>query len=288
MVFRRNIFDTLQSSADATPPWALDFAVDDHTGGVLGDGIWARAAGSEFFGFTNTSKPSLLDPVVLEWDYNVFHNVNHDVDQLKSQGWDTHSQTADPLFLDKHGSEPWNRVCSDFILDLESPAFKLGFKQIDVEHIGLVGNEYSFNLADLGRVDAVKGKLQAERYQRMQGLWRQAGTGIFPGFGFAVGGAWAKYENVDIDCKSRPCNKIVLRMSSVNGTTVRIALDAPLDRNVVAQGYVSASPDLQLVTLTSLKGLKVQAGTIFVMFNAMDSRFGNGECTVDWLRFQAS
>lgn len=47
----------------------------------------------------------------------------------QKEGWDEHSLVADPLFID------WQK--DDFRLKPESPAFKLGFKAIPVEKIGI-------------------------------------------------------------------------------------------------------------------------------------------------------
>jgi hypothetical protein len=47
----------------------------------------------------------------------------------QNAGWDKHSLVADPLFVD------WPK--DDFRLKAESPAFKLGFKKIPVEEIGV-------------------------------------------------------------------------------------------------------------------------------------------------------
>ena len=47
----------------------------------------------------------------------------------QNAGWDKHSLVADPLFMD------WKH--DDFRLKPESPAFKLGFKKIPVEEIGI-------------------------------------------------------------------------------------------------------------------------------------------------------
>ncbi len=50
----------------------------------------------------------------------------------QNAGWDKHSMVADPLFID------WKN--DDFRLKPESPAFKLGFKAIPVEEIGVRKN----------------------------------------------------------------------------------------------------------------------------------------------------
>jgi hypothetical protein len=51
--------------------------------------------------------------------------------QWHEMGYDTHSVVADPLFVDP--------VKGDYRLRPESPAFQLGFRPIDVQHIGLQG-----------------------------------------------------------------------------------------------------------------------------------------------------
>jgi hypothetical protein len=48
-------------------------------------------------------------------------------------GFDVNSVVADPLFMDP--------ARGDFRLNPDSPAFKLGFRPIDMEHIGLVRKE---------------------------------------------------------------------------------------------------------------------------------------------------
>ena len=48
--------------------------------------------------------------------------------EWQERGFDVHSQIADPLFID-----PYN---GNFTLKPESPAFKLGFKRIDMSAVG--------------------------------------------------------------------------------------------------------------------------------------------------------
>ncbi|MFC2099045.1 right-handed parallel beta-helix repeat-containing protein, partial [Bacteroidota bacterium] len=78
-----------------------------------------------------------------ESDYNLIYNTgNQDLKILglpgvesfedwQKLGYDTHSIVADPLFVD-----PGN---NDYSLRPESPAFKLGFKPIDLSRVGLRG-----------------------------------------------------------------------------------------------------------------------------------------------------
>jgi parallel beta-helix repeat protein len=71
-------------------------------------------------------------------DYNLYYNPNLTVDSVKfgdeswaqwnAQGEDVHSICADPMFVDASHY--------DFRLKPESPAFKLGFEQIDMSTVG--------------------------------------------------------------------------------------------------------------------------------------------------------
>jgi hypothetical protein len=71
-------------------------------------------------------------------DYNVYYNPNLSLDALRfgdqtleqwnARGKDVHSIYADPMFVDA--------AHFDFRLKPESPAFKLGFKQIDLSTVG--------------------------------------------------------------------------------------------------------------------------------------------------------
>ena len=54
----------------------------------------------------------------------------------QQMGFDSHSIVADPLFVDFENG--------DYRLKSDSPAFKLGFKQIDVSRIGLFRPENDF------------------------------------------------------------------------------------------------------------------------------------------------
>ena len=70
------------------------------------------------------------------WDYNLYWQsrgepvrfMRYSFDEWKAKGLDVHSVIADPLFVDpeKH----------DFRLRPESPAFKLGFRPIDLSDVG--------------------------------------------------------------------------------------------------------------------------------------------------------
>ena len=51
----------------------------------------------------------------------------------KEKGYEEHSIIADPLFVDPEND--------DYSLSPESPAFKLGFKPIDLSGVGLRGRK---------------------------------------------------------------------------------------------------------------------------------------------------
>ena len=79
----------------------------------------------------------------MESDYNLIYNTEGDNLKIKGLpgvetfedwqelGFDRHSIIADPLFVDPEND--------DYSLRPESPAFKLGFKAIDLSNVGLRG-----------------------------------------------------------------------------------------------------------------------------------------------------
>ena len=81
--------------------------------------------------------------VPMESDYNlIFHTKGKDMvitglpgvdtfEEWQARGLDTHSIVADPLFTDPEND--------DYSLKPDSPAFKLGFKPIDLSRVGLRG-----------------------------------------------------------------------------------------------------------------------------------------------------
>lgn len=91
--------------------------------------------------------PPLKGPVLQEIDYNVFFNdvgefyatvtprgskrgIRYTLDQWRKLGFDQHSVYADPIFVDPDKG--------DYHVKPESPAIKLGFKNFDVEKVGLL------------------------------------------------------------------------------------------------------------------------------------------------------
>lgn len=70
------------------------------------------------------------------WDYNLYWQsrgepvrfMRHTFDEWKAKGLDTHSVIADPLFADP--------AKNDFRLRPDSPAFKLGFRPLNLDDVG--------------------------------------------------------------------------------------------------------------------------------------------------------
>jgi len=84
----------------------------------------------------------------IESDYNVFFCAESDIaeapiikglekvstfEEWQEAGFDKHSIVADPLFVDA--------ASDNYSLKPESPAFKLGFKPIDISKVGLRGRK---------------------------------------------------------------------------------------------------------------------------------------------------
>ncbi|MFC1737713.1 right-handed parallel beta-helix repeat-containing protein, partial [Planctomycetota bacterium] len=92
-----------------------------------------------YFGYGDEAERSLP----MESDYNlIFHTKDKDMsitglsgvetyEDWQKRGFDTHSVIADPLFVDPEND--------DYSLRADSPAFKLGFKPIDLSRVGLRG-----------------------------------------------------------------------------------------------------------------------------------------------------
>lgn len=108
---------------------------------------------------------------------------------LADKGVDTHSIFGDPKL--RRGKPDWDMTFRDYTLAADSPARKIGYRDINVSTIGL-RTDFPFDVGAVTRRKAT-GKLQAEDYQRMHGLRTAAGTGIYQ----TGPGSWAKYENID-------------------------------------------------------------------------------------------
>jgi hypothetical protein len=239
------------------------------------------------YGFTNTTNPASTDPVIRSWDNNTFFGVDHRLDQVASHGWDLNASSADPLFLRAadNNNQDWNRSCTDYAVHSNSPAVtKLGFRPIDMS-AGFGSRTFgNTEVAGLLRVDAVKRKVQAERYQRMRGLWREGSLGIGNSgkaqYKFDTH-SWARFDYLDIDCAA-PCQfQLRVETKSATGTAVKVSLGDPSDFNLVAEVNVSASTTAWTVLSTPVlqSSLNSTAQTLFLRLN--------GTCRVDWFRFKS-
>ena len=116
------------------------------TGSVIKKNICYQSAGiSEPFFKATFSNPNLLkltefpklsDCAIdsnIYFATGVYHNCLEQLEELRSQGVDSNSVVTDPCF---EGLEE-----AGFKLKSNSPAFKLGIKQIDFENIGLLNNK---------------------------------------------------------------------------------------------------------------------------------------------------
>ena len=128
----------------------------------------------------------------IEETFSCFSSVHIKIAGVSDEGakggqaqaqWDAHAlHNKDPLLQCSAESKPWNRTCEDYVPAKGSPAFELGFRQIDAENIGLTDAGFKWERAALAAVPAMwPEKVQAERYQRQRGLWRQGSFCISEG-----------------------------------------------------------------------------------------------------------
>ncbi len=159
IVVRNNIFDvtnTHQGAANISPYnepcWDQRFVCNivyaDPKGGIGEDGQFVPGGSLDrrMYTYDQTASAGWDQPVLREMDYNLYWNTSGgylvstnntdpsaDVpldDFIREMGVDRHSVVADPLFVDAP-----NR---NYTLKKESPAFQLGFKNIDRAQIGRI------------------------------------------------------------------------------------------------------------------------------------------------------
>ena len=92
--------------------------------------------------------------------------------------------------------EPWKRQCTDYTPGASSPVWGLGFRPINATAIGPVPGGLAWSPSVWGAKSGMV-KVQAERYQRMRGLWRLgsyciSGGDVTKGFVWSPV-AWARY-----------------------------------------------------------------------------------------------
>ena len=202
-----------------------------------------------------------------EVDYNLVYPYHSDLEAYREHGWDAHSISADPLFDMKHPD--YDRHYSDYRLKPESPAFFLGFEQIDTDLIGL-RDDFPFDRCLIGRKQAGE-RIQAENYDRLRGLRSRASTCIY----HVAPGAWTKYENVDFG--PGQFKRLAIRatysdsQADKDAVAIELRLDAP---NGELIGQVTNGADG--CDIKRVEGIH----QLFLVFR--ESRIK----TLDWFRFE--
>jgi hypothetical protein len=188
--------------------------------------------------------------------------------------------------LVRSSENAWDRDCTDYALKPNSPAIQMGFRPLDMSQGFGPRNSYFANDAAL-TVNAVRRKVQAERYQRMHGLWRQGSLGIGtrgdPDHAFAAD-AWAMYDHVDIDCAA-PC-KLQVRAAtqSKSGTVIKVSVGSPDDAHMIANLRVNTTTTEWAV----VEGAATAPGGAINVTGARVFLRINGTCKVDWFHFVSS
>jgi hypothetical protein len=226
-----------------------------------------------FTGMTGSlgSLPAEVKKGIREVDYNVIavkDPAKPNPSPYPENDMDKNSYFGDPQL--KRAKPAWDIQYADYSLAVESPAFKLGFKTIPTDNIGL-RKDFPFDKALATRRVATE-KIQAEDYQRRHELRTRGGEGIYE----IRKGSWAKYANLDFGAGS--------------ATKALFRLDAPAAGNASNPARIIElrldAPDGQLIgTLTAGQtSCPVQkvAGvrTLFLVFS------DNAVRLLDWFQFQ--
>ena len=279
MVFARNVFANLTGSGGAS----LDISTNDNTFSTLAHSAKLQPFSKYHFESgppAGRGWPALAptDPVVAELDSNTYFGVQgFDVTQLQQHGFDANASSADPRLRRSAASlaRPWSRNCSDYALGPDSPAVTAGgARPVDVAGVGLDAR-FEWDRAAINRRNASL-KIEAERYQRMHGLWRQGSYCISEPESSAydfLDDAWARYDNVDIACEA-PCTFTVrFKSASSDKTprTVSLALDAPLAANVIATVDRAQADDWTLFNASTSGAIQRTGATVFLLLDGVSN-----------------
>lgn len=281
MVFARNIFAYI-STNDTTP---LDISVNSYTTGVLANSssLMHNPSTAKAYNFTAYSSPSINDPVMKLFDYNMYYNAGYNKSSLAPYNWDINSlQDVDPLFVGEVSFPSaytiWNLTYHDLALLPSSPAYNLpGYRPIQMDLIGL-GSSFLFDLSAWARRGIQGQKIQAETYDRMYGLWHEGSYGISPGssgWPFA-NNAWAMYHRVDVQ------GATVFQLAIIPLTSNRLvylAVNNP--SNIVATFNASVSnalPNTMGVYNSSITDYNAMQNNITVFL------LPDGGCVIDYFR----
>ena len=177
-------------------------------------------------------------------------------------GVDAHSHFGDPGIL--RAKPAWDLQYADYSLKKDSPAYALGYKDIDTKVIGL-RKDFPFDPKVATRRSAAD-KLQAEAYQRMRDLRTKGGEGIQE----TAKGAWAKYENIDFGKGTFAGVELRLATGEPPKGPVAIHLDKPAGQPLAT--IPAGKPGGRIPRVTGVHN-------VFLVFPE-----GHKPC-VDWFRF---
>lgn len=202
-----------------------------------GDGTSAQRSRLDQYGF---SPEQLAWSVVAEADGN-FADSWALLDASGCAGWDRHSLGLPTRpFVPATPPTPWHRrTYLDYAIAPDSPLVSQhGFRgSFDVENIGPAA-DFGFDTTILGRRDGF-GRVQAERYDRAEGLWTVEALGLGSSdahFGkdphYAVPpGSWARYDAVDFGNGTGGAGSAVsvraLAAAVPSGAVVKFLVGAP-------------------------------------------------------------
>lgn len=178
---------------------------------------------------------------------------------------DVNSYFGDPGVI--RAKPAWDIQYMDYSLKADSPAYKLGYKDIPTDTIGL-RKDFPFDTAAFTRRAAL-GTIQAEGYQRMDGLRTEGGVGIH----MISAGAWAKYANIDFTGGGIAGVELIMAKGAQTIAPVRICLGAP-----TATPVAIVEPGKTRVRFNGSKANGVH--NVFLVFPE-----GQSQCVIDAFRF---
>jgi hypothetical protein len=228
--------------------------------------------------------PTTTSERIKECDFNLFFPEAPGLDRARGLGWDEHSMVADPLFDRKN--PVWDATYTDYRVKPGSPAEKIGFRQIDVDKIGLL-EDFPFDRGLMYRKDAAE-PWQAEYHDRIYrgrtygGKWRPGRPHTeFRSEEAHVyhmeDGSWTRYSNMDFGDgrlkRFTVCAQYNAPETDKDAVAIEVRLDAP-DGEVIGRVTNGADGcDIQRVD-----GIH----RLFLVFR------GNRIKTLDCFQFQAA
>lgn len=248
------------------PGW--DFAVRRNVFALDGNVMRYDTSGQTFSGMAGTlgSLPAEVKKGIKEIDYNVIaakDPAKPNPSPYPENGMDKNSFFGDPQL--KRNKPAWDMQYADYSLAATSPAFKLGFKAIPTDSIGL-RKDFPFDTARATRRLATE-KIQAEDYQRMNGLRTVGGLGV----NHISKGAWLKYANIDFGAGQATTAEFGLEPSGRDKPCAELRLDAPDGQRVGTLMTGQKSCPVEKV---------IGIHNLFLVFPEGTDR------VLDWVRFQ--